>query len=552
MSLSDVLHEHFSVAQSDIEKAREYQSKHGGRLEKLLVNLGCLTEESLIGVYHHYLNLPFYEESNAIASLSSQSSSNKRLSELLKQNDWIFVESEQAQEFFLSADPMAIDVVSYLQKSKLDTKPILLASREFIQKLWSKLQPSDESLSLDGLSDIEEDKLRELASEAPVVNLLNTLITRGLQMGASDMHIEPVDDKAKVRFRIDGVLKDIESVSSSMRLPLVSRVKILASMDIAEKRRPQDGKIEARVANKEVDIRVSCLPLGDGESVVMRFLLKESIQYEMAVLGLNADIETKIREDLQKTSGVILLTGPTGSGKTTSLYTFLHEINNEDVKIITLEDPIEYQLDGVNQVQINNEIGFSFAAGLRSIVRQDPDVIMVGEIRDQETARTALQSALTGHLVFSTVHTNDAPSAYTRLLDLGVEDFLLDAALVSIMAQRLVRKLCDCATEDASVLDGVEGPRLRKIADKYSNGQFNLRKPVGCSVCGGSGYKGRVAIMEYLRCDDKIKALPKDNTFIKEARKLSADGGGRTLLEDGLLKAVMGVTTIEEVLRVAG
>lgn len=254
-------------------------------------------------------------------------------------------------------------------------------------------------------------------------------------------------------------------------------------------------------------------------------------------------------EDLESTSGVVLLTGPTGSGKTTSLYTFLNSLNNDEVKIITLEDPVEYQLDGINQVQVNSEIGFDFAAGLRSIVRQDPDIIMLGEIRDKETASIAMQSALTGHLVFSTVHTNDAPSAFTRLLDLGVEEFLLNAAIVSIVAQRLARKLCSqCA---------VPHPEAQELITKYNlntltQGGINLRQANGCEECGHTGYKGRTAIIEYLRCDDDIKALEKDHSFIQYAKKVNREKGRRTLLEDGLQKATNGITTIEEVIRVAG
>jgi general secretion pathway protein E len=290
--------------------------------------------------------------------------------------------------------------------------------------------------------------------------------------------------------------------------------------------------------------------LNDGESVVMRFLRKDSVRYDMSVLGLSQDIQSNIIEDLKSTAGVILLTGPTGSGKTTSLYTFLNELNDEKVKIITLEDPVEYQLDGVNQVQVNSEIGFDFSAGLRSIVRQDPDVIMVGEIRDKETAGIAMQSALTGHLVFSTVHTNDAPSAYTRLVDLGVEEFLLNAAIVSIMAQRLVRKICPhCCAEHPDKDALINKYQLMEIANVPQQ-DIQLVQAVGCSECSNSGYRGRMSIMEYLRCDEAIRNLPKDSYFIPQARKINQENGNRTLLEDGLLKASMGLTTIDEVLRV--
>jgi general secretion pathway protein E len=326
-------------------------------------------------------------------------------------------------------------------------------------------------------------------------------------------------------------------------------------MDIAEKRRPQDGKIELKIAQQELDIRVSALPLNLGESVVMRFLRKDSLSYDMSHLGLAPDIQRKLDKDLQSTAGVILLTGPTGSGKTTSLYTFLSALNNEKVKIITLEDPVEYQLEGINQVQVKPDIGFDFSAGLRSIVRQDPDIIMLGEIRDKETARIAMQSAITGHLVFSTVHTNDAASAYTRLLDLGVEEFLLNAALVAIVAQRLVRTLCDeCAqpVSQESVSEFKLLYPLQRISDSYNQGDITIRQPKGCEHCAHSGYKGRKAIVEYLRCDEAIRAIPKDSHFIDKVKSHNIEQQNRNMFEDGLLKVVQGMTTIDEVMRVAG
>jgi len=348
-------------------------------------------------------------------------------------------------------------------------------------------------------------------------------------------------------------LHEAETISARKQLPIITRLKILSGMDIAEKRRPQDGKIEMKIANQELDIRVSSLPLNDGESVVMRFLRKENVRYDMSVLGLSDDIDELIREDIKTTAGVVLLTGPTGSGKTTTLYTFLNALNNDDVKIITLEDPVEYQLPGINQVQVNSDIGFDFSAGLRSIVRQDPDVIMLGEIRDKETAQIALQSALTGHLVFSTVHTNDAASAYTRLLDLGVEEFLLNAALVSIVAQRLARKVCsNCSEPDPDAQKLIEKYNLNQFAERFSIDTINLVRGKGCEHCAHTGYKGRMAVTEYLRCDNEIKAMPKDADFIPKAKNHNHSLNRRTLLEDGLHKAVLGHTTIDEVIRVAG
>jgi len=327
----------------------------------------------------------------------------------------------------------------------------------------------------------------------------------------------------------------------------------MASLDIAEKRRPQDGKIAMRISGYELDIRVSSLPLNAGESIVMRFLLKESVRYELAKLGIASDIHDQIVQDLQRSSGVILVTGPTGSGKTTSLYSFLNLLNNDKVKVITLEDPVEYQLEGVNQIQVKPDIGFDFAAGLRSILRQDPDILMLGEIRDAESARIAMQSALTGHLVFSTVHTNDAASAYTRLIDLGVEEFLLNAALVSIMAQRLVRRVCpECGIKHPEADEIIQRYRLTEYAQRFGVNEIDVKKGIGCKACAHSGYQGRVAIIEYLRIDDAIRSMPKDARFGVESARYREAKEVRSLYEDGLLKVLTGVTTIEEVVRVAG
>lgn len=562
-NLKGLLIDEFNVSSVDYEKALTYQQRYGGRLENILVNMGALAEDKVHLFYSAYLDLPLLSQSqeqaldehaaavSAVFDESHQSWLKERQFVLFNHPD---AETDNASAQFFTVDPLNLEVNDWLS-THFDTFEIFLVSSNQFERLASSfLSESLDVFAGADLSSVEEEKLRELASEAPTVSLLNSLITRALREGASDMHIEPMEHNCQVRFRVDGVLHSEETLPLSMQLPLLTRIKILSGMDIAEKRRPQDGKIELKIAQKELDIRVSCLPLNVGESVVMRFLLKDALDYDMVRLGMAADVEAKIKQDLASTAGVVLLTGPTGSGKTTSLYTFLSALNSEHVKIITLEDPVEYQLEGVNQVQVRPEIGFDFAAGLRSIVRQDPDVIMVGEIRDQETARIALQSAITGHLVFSTVHTNDAASAFTRLLDLGVEEFLLNAALISIVAQRLVRTLCTCA----EAMDATEQSELsakfplQDIANKYTQGQLSLRKPKGCEHCNHSGFKGRRAVIEYLPCDTTLQSMPKDETFLEQARKHNAAIGNRTMQEDGFLKVVQGITTIDEVMRVAG
>lgn len=555
IDVNSLLRQEFHISQSDLDKALIFQKKYAGRLEHILINMGSLSEDLLPSFYAKVLNVDILDvekfQNIEVDTLKSFLINNE-----LSVFDWFVIEKlPTVDETYLvvTSDPFSVEANQFLSQSKILVQ-VQVASEEQIQSmqvLFSKADTTDITIS-EELSDLEEDRLRELAGEAPTVNLLNSLISRALKSRASDMHLEPIGNRYRVRFRIDGVLKEADWIAPRMRLPVASRLKILSGMDIAEKRRPQDGKIAMKISNEDLDIRVSVLPLHDGESIVMRFLRQDAISYSMDLLGLSADIEKNIREDIAKTAGVILLTGPTGSGKTTTLYTFLNAINDETIKIITLEDPVEYQIEGVNQVQIQSSIGFGFSEGLRSIVRQDPDVIMLGEIRDKETAQVAMQSALTGHLVFSTVHTNDASSAYTRLLDLGAEEYLLNAAIISIIAQRLVRKLCvHCCQPDNHQDANIIKYHLQPLADAYGS-KIKLHKAVGCENCSNTGYKGRIGIIEYLRCDDAIKTLPKDENFPTNAVRLNQSRGGRTLLQDGFIKAINGQTTIEEVIRVAG
>lgn len=550
MNLIELLTSDFDVSHEDLARAESYQHKYGGRLEEILVNMGSLSGENLLPLYAKFFSLPEldlnYWLEQPVPDIDESSV------KMFIDNGWLPLKVNDGSIALAARYPLNLTVNEWLSDKALDTDIYLVSESDF-QTLLSKYETESAESDVDSFNGTEEEKLRELATEAPTVNLLNSLITKALRQGASDMHLEPYNGRFRARFRVDGVLHEVETLSPSMQLPIITRLKILSGMDIAEKRRPQDGKIEMKIANQELDIRVSALPLNEGESVVMRFLRKDNVRYDMSVLGLSNDIDAMIREDIKTTAGVVLLTGPTGSGKTTTLYTFLNALNNDDVKIITLEDPVEYQLEGINQVQVNSDIGFDFAAGLRSIVRQDPDIIMLGEIRDKETAQIALQSALTGHLVFSTVHTNDAASAYTRLLDLGVEEFLLNAALVSVVAQRLARKICPkCKVPHPESDALVQKYNLYKLAEQFKLPAPILYKGAGCEHCANSGYKGRMAVTEYLRCDDEIKAMPKDADFIPKARKHNSTLNRRTLLEDGFYKALLGLTTVEEVVRVAG
>ncbi|PHI38623.1 type II secretion system protein GspE [Pseudoalteromonas sp. GCY] len=548
--LHQLLVESFHVSPSELSKALEYQQKYGGKLEQILVNMGALPDDQVTPLLSQYLQVPILDLTQwleePIVELNEST-----IGDLVK---WgCYPLSWNSGSLHVACkDPLLPELNEWLAETEAEIEYYLATEYE-LKQLFSRHQTTENDITTANLTGDEEERLREMASEAPTVNLLNSLISKALRQNASDMHLEPYDGFYRVRYRIDGVLHEVEKLPRTMQMPLTTRLKILSGMDIAEKRRPQDGKIELKIANQEVDIRVSALPVNEGESIVMRFLRKDNVKYDLSVIGLSEDVETQIRRDIKTTAGVVLLTGPTGSGKTTTLYTFLNALNNTDVKIITLEDPVEYQLDGINQVQVQSDIGFDFAAGLRSIVRQDPDVIMLGEIRDKETAQIALQSALTGHLVFSTVHTNDAASAYTRLLDLGVEEFLLNAALVSIVAQRLARKICPhCSAPVDNADELFERFELQQFCEKFEIDQVNLRHGEGCEHCAHTGYKGRMAVTEYLGCDSTIKSLPKDANFIPLAKQHNASLKRRTLVEDGIYKAIHGLTTIEEVMRVAG
>ena len=373
--MSDIkalLCQQFSVSDVDYEKALSYQNKYNGRIEQVLINMGALSEEKLPQFYQQFLGLELFAD----GGLEPQPDNVRAHLDIkqhlwLKQHGWLVIDVIDNDWTMVTVDPLEMEVNQWFGQKDINARIMIVNKVEFDQIFLTVIEPSEEMFSVD-LSSSEETRLRELAAEAPIVSLLNSLITRALREGASDMHIEPMENKCRVRFRVDGVLHAEEYIPSAMELPLITRIKILSGMDIAEKRRPQDGKIELKIAQQELDIRVSALPLNLGESVVMRFLRKDSLNYDMSHLGLAPDIQRKLDKDLKTTAGVILLTGPTGSGKTTSLYTFLSALNNEKVKIITLEDPVEYQLEGINQVQVKPDIGFDFSAGLRSIVRQDP------------------------------------------------------------------------------------------------------------------------------------------------------------------------------------
>ncbi len=408
--------------------------------------------------------------------------------------------------------------------------------------ILSKVEPAEQ----DRVEDVEQ--LRDRASEAPVIRLVNLIIQRAVERRASDIHVEPFESRLKVRYRIDGVLQETEAPPVQLSPAVISRIKLMARLNIAERRLPQDGRIEMRVQGNDLDIRVSTVPTMHGESVVLRLLNRESVVLDFAALGFSEQPLQRLRSVLRIPHGVLLVTGPTGSGKTTTLYTALNTLNTSESKLITVEDPVEYQLEGVNQIQVKPAIGLTFANALRAIVRQDPDVIMVGEMRDLETARICIQSALTGHLVLSTLHTNDAPSSIARLLEMGVEDYLLTSTLNAVLAQRLVRKLCVHCREPYQPLPEM----LREMRlEAFAAGQpVTLYHARGCPLCNGTGYHGRIAIIEVLTLSDTLRRLILQHADAGSLMLCAREEGMLTMYEDGCLKALAGVTNLEEVIRV--
>jgi general secretion pathway protein E len=404
-------------------------------------------------------------------------------------------------------------------------------------------EDGDEGLELD------VERLKDLASEAPVIRLVNQMITRAVEQRASDVHIEPFEASLRVRYRIDGVLRDVEAPPNRFRAAIVSRVKIMAKLNIAERRLPQDGRIKLAIRGTPIDLRVSTIPTMHGEGVVLRVLDRTGVQLDFETLGLVGEGLETFLGILERPHGIVLVTGPTGSGKTTTLYTSLVRLNSPDKKILTVEDPIEYQLDGINQIQVKPGIGLSFANVLRSILRQDPDIVMIGEIRDVETAQIAIQAALTGHLVLSTLHTNDAAGTITRLLDMGVEDYLLTSTLNGVTAQRLVRRLCPhCRTRAPAMAELVAQLGLERYTDHSQ--EIQLYHPKGCEQCNETGYFGRNSLTEVLVVTDEIRRLILRRAEAQELHRAAVKEGMRTMYDDGMAKALDGLTTVEEVLRV--
>ena len=553
--LGEMLIERGKLDAAGLERALRLQQESGDKLGALLVSLGVVAQRDVSEALALQLGLPLIEA----AGYPEMPILEERVSARFLRDSRALPLTEDEHELALAmADPTDTYTMNAFEMvTGRKVRPLVAIPSELDAAL-ERLYGAGKSALGQILGDVEQrddigfdadiQQLKDLASEAPVIRLVSLIITNALEMRASDIHFEPFENRLIVRYRIDGVLHEVESPPRRLSAAVISRIKIMAMLDIAERRLPQDGRIRLRVQGKEIDLRVSTVPTMHGESVVMRILDKGGVALDFKRLGFEDDTLKGFLDVLKEPHGILLVTGPTGSGKTTTLYTALDRLNKPDVKILTVEDPVEYQMPGINQIQVKPQIDLTFANALRSIVRQDPDVIMIGEIRDLETAQIAVQSALTGHLVLSTVHTNDAASTVNRLLDMGVEDYLLTSTVIGILAQRLVRTLCPACKEAYTALpEVVDELGLRKFAAKAD---VTLYHPKGCKECGQTGYIGRVSIMEMLPMSDHLRTQVMRHATSTELRAEAIKEGMVTMYEDGMRKAMNGVTTFEEVLRV--
>lgn len=539
------------IAPHDLEKATTFQGQIGGRFSTILMRIGAISEENLLQELSCLLGMRVLEAqmipSDPQLILSAIRQSGIELDWWLDQEVLIWEEAEN-KIFCIARDPLNESICEILMRVFPEKELEFFLIRNYDLDRMLDLISRYGAGSSTGRSDI--DQLRELAEEAPVIAFVNNLIGQAFDQGASDVHIEPGENVLDIRFRIDGILYTPFSLPKQRFPAICSRIKLISGMDIAERRLPQDGRLSLRLSGQEVDIRASAAPGVHGESVVLRLLPKEGKRFSLDSLGLQADNHERLEKWIIQPHGIVLVTGPTGSGKSTTLYAVLEAINDRKKKIITVEDPVEYQLQGITQIQTHSEIGYSFARALRSILRQDPDVILIGEIRDKETAEIAVQASLTGHLVLSTLHTNDAVSAFTRLVDMGVEPFLVATPVRGVMAQRLVRRLCPACAMPMEPLEDIGKITEALLPEAWKREKSNWRRPVGCPKCQGTGYAGREGIYEMVGVTAEMQHLILNGGSPDEMRKAAKQEGCRSLREDGLLKAWKGITSLEEVLRV--
>ncbi|QTA78561.1 General secretion pathway protein E [Desulfonema limicola] len=566
-TLSDILNEQAGISNEDFQEAVRVKKEKGGTIGDYLIRKKLITEKQLLEAFSTLYNIPFWNE--IPVNMSASSLSGLIPIHFLKKHLLIALEKTKTDDntqdtddnhdsYIIINDPSSFQAIDDLAKIiGLKNYELVLSFKDVIFSAINFSYDMDRDSAEQLVQDMEDNEsliiseiestadLLDDTSDAPIIKLVNHIISQAAKARASDIHIEPYQDSFKVRYRVDGILYDLLTPPKGIQAALISRIKVMSKMNIAEKRLPQDGRLQVKIGDQDIDVRISTIPTSFGERVVLRLLNKSSSLLELKELGLAPERLKLLEELVTSPNGIILVTGPTGSGKTTTLYAVLSSINKPDINIITIEDPVEYQLKGISQIQVNPKIDLTFARGLRSIVRQDPDVILVGEIRDKETAEIAVQSALTGHLVFSTLHTNDSASAITRLVDIGVEPFLISSSVVAVAAQRLIRVLCSECKEpyipDEIMMKGIG------ITPEQLKGN-PIYKARGCKNCFHTGYRGRMIIIEIMVMDQSLKTLilkTYDSNVIKSHAKNMV-----TLRQAGIQKVLYGLTTIEEVLRV--
>jgi general secretion pathway protein E len=553
-SLAARLIEAGKLESSALERVFRLQASSDERLEVLLIKLGLASERDVAEGFARELDLAVVMPGDFPDAPLLEGKISKKF---LKQAGVLPLADTEETVLLAMIDPLDAFAIRAIEMASGKRVEARVALPSELEAAYARLYEADQTAmgqivdradaEITGDEELTEDvdRLRDLASEGPVIRLVSHLITRAVENRASDIHIEPFQNRLAVRYRIDGILREQTAPPLRFKPAIISRIKIMARLNIAERRLPQDGRIRIAVQGREFDLRVSTTPTLHGESVVMRILDRNSLVAELGELGFLEDRVAPFLAVLEQPQGILLVTGPTGSGKTTTLYTCLQRLNSPEKKLFTVEDPIEYQLEGVNQIQVKPQIGLSFAQVLRSILRQDPDIVMIGEMRDLETAQIAIQAALTGHLVLSTLHTNSAAATVTRLLDMGVEDYLVTSTITGVLAQRLVRKLCQACREPYVAL-----PELVAQLRLSANGDVVLHRPRGCDACRGTGYTGRIAVMEFLVISDTIRRLVLRHAESGEIHRAGAAEGLHSMYEDGLTKALLGITSLEEVLRV--
>jgi len=564
--LGEILLKESLITQDQLEKALEFQRSNGGKLGSCLTKMGFITDDDITGVLSRQygvpsINLKYYEiDPNVIKLIPQDTALRYQVIPLSRVGSVLTIAMTDPTNVF------AMDDIKFM--TGFNVEPVVAsesAIAEAISRFYGGSAASHEELSSLMKDLVEEDQELELAAEeqeldaatlekaaeeAPIIKLVNLILTDSVKRGASDIHVEPYENEMRVRFRVDGVLQTVMSPPLKLRDAMTSRIKIMAKLDIAEKRLPQDGRImikyRAEGKKKELDFRVSSVPTLYGEKIVLRLLDKENLRLDMTKLGFEPESLKKFERNILRPYGMVLVTGPTGSGKTNTLYSSVSRLNQVDTNIMTAEDPVEFQLGGINQVQMKDQIGLNFAAALRAFLRQDPNIILVGEIRDFETAEIAVKAALTGHLVLSTLHTNDAPSTISRLMNMGIEPFLVATSVNLICAQRLVRRICgNCKEEleipEQALIDAGYTPEEAKTTKVYHG--------KGCSACGKRGYKGRTGLYEVMEINDELRELILVGASALELKKKAIEQGMITLRRSGLIKSALGFTTLEEVIR---